>query len=91
MDENTVFEAIEKLAQSLLSRDDMQERGLVLKSLKVATGRNALVRVYLDKENGVSIGDCTYFHKEFSVMLDVENIMIGPCRLEVSSPGIDTK
>lgn len=91
MDDKKLFDETEKLALKLLQREDMAERGITLKTVKVAAGRNALIRVYIDKEGGVSIDDCSYFHREFSVLLDIENFMTGPYRLEVSSPGIDTK
>jgi ribosome maturation factor RimP len=53
-------------------------------------GSRAVMRVTIDSQNGVSIGDCERASQELSVMLDVEDFSAGrPYILEVSSPGID--
>ncbi len=52
-------------------------------------GKHSLLRVYVDKPSGVSVGDCEQASRELSVMLDVEDFSNGPYSLEVSSPGID--
>ncbi len=53
------------------------------------TGREALLRLFIDKEGGVALDDCSDFSRELSLVLDVEDII--PCEytLEVSSPGLD--
>ncbi len=52
---------------------------------------NTRIAVYIDKEGGVSIGDCENVSKNLSVFLDVEDPFSGPYTLEVSSPGINRK
>ena len=49
----------------------------------------ALVRVYIDKEGGVTIDDCALISRQISAQLDIEDPMEGPYTLEVSSPGLD--
>ena len=48
-----------------------------------------LLRIYIDKEYGVSLADCTAVSHQISAMLDVENPVQGYYTLEVSSPGLD--
>ena len=49
----------------------------------------ALLRVFIDKEGGVTIDDCERVSRELEAILDVEDPI--PCSyvLEVSSPGLD--
>lgn len=49
----------------------------------------ALLRVYIDKENGVNIDDCTQVSREIEAVLDVEDPIPYSYVLEVSSPGLD--
>lgn len=46
-----------------------------------------LLRVFVDKEGGISIDDCVAISNHLSRLLVVEQIDYG--RLEVSSPGLD--
>jgi len=48
-----------------------------------------LVRIYIDKEGGVTLDDCAGISHQVGDLLDVHNIPVGPYTLEVSSPGLD--
>ena len=52
-------------------------------------GRGGLLRVYIDKEEGVTVDDCEIVSKQVSAVLDVEDPIPGHYTLEVSSPGLD--
>ncbi|MBN1757634.1 MAG: ribosome maturation factor RimP [Chitinispirillaceae bacterium] len=53
-------------------------------------GSRSILRIFIDRSEGVSIADCEQVSNALSVLLDVENFMGGrPYTLEVSSPGID--
>jgi ribosome maturation factor RimP len=61
-------------------------------------GKARMLRVFLDKPaagaeplSGVTHGDCANFSREFSTILDVEDVMPGSYTLEVSSPGLDRR
>jgi ribosome maturation factor RimP len=54
----------------------------------VPSGRRWLLRVYIDKEGGVSIADCEKVSRELDRILDVEDFIDHPYALEVSSPGL---
>ncbi|GAB2886313.1 ribosome maturation factor RimP [Microbulbifer echini] len=52
-------------------------------------GRNALLRIYIDSENGIGVDDCEKVSRQSSAVLDVEDPISGKYTLEVSSPGLD--
>ena len=49
----------------------------------------ATLRVVVDADDGVSVGDCERISRELSMVLDVEDFSRRPYALEVSSPGVD--
>lgn len=52
-------------------------------------GRRWVLRFFVDKAGGVSIGDCQRFSHEVGDVLDVSRLIEEPYDLEVSSPGLD--
>ena len=66
------------------------EKKLELVDLEfVKEGANWYLRVYIDKEGGVSIDDCEAVSRELEAKLDTEDPIEQAYILEVSSPGID--
>jgi ribosome maturation factor RimP len=52
--------------------------------------RPALLRIFIDRTEGyVSLDDCTRVSREISAVLDVEDLIVGNYKLEVSSPGLE--
>lgn len=51
-------------------------------------GKSALLRIYIDQQQGIKINDCEKVSREINAILDVENIIAGHYYLEVSSPGM---
>jgi ribosome maturation factor RimP len=47
-----------------------------------------VLRLYMDKEGGVTLDDCTRVSQEVGRSLDVEDFIQTPYNLEVSSPGL---
>lgn len=52
-------------------------------------GRDAVLRLFIDKEGGVMLDDCADVSRELSMILDVEDVISCNYTLEVSSPGLD--
>lgn len=50
---------------------------------------SALVRIFIDGPNPISLGDCEKVSREVEGLLDVEDPIAQNYRLEVSSPGLD--
>ncbi len=55
------------------------------------TGRNQLVRIFIDKEGGVTHGDCERVSLRVGELLDADNSLPDQYTLEVSSPGVERK
>src|SRR3989337_223784 len=51
--------------------------------------RGWVLRLYIDKEGGVTLDDCTHVNREVGRSLDVEDFITTPYTLEVSSPGLN--
>ncbi len=53
-------------------------------------GRHSLLRIYIDKPQGVTLTDCTQVSHQVSAVLDVEDPIPGEYTLEISSPGLNS-
>ena len=51
--------------------------------------RGWVLRIYIDKEGGVSLDDCVLVSNEVGTVIDVEDLFESPYTLEVSSPGLN--
>ncbi|MBN2427045.1 MAG: ribosome maturation factor [Deltaproteobacteria bacterium] len=68
----------------------LDDSGLELFDIELKGARRDLVlTIFIDKEGGVNLDDCAAVSREVSTLLDVEEVIQGSYRLEVSSPGLD--
>ena len=81
----THAEQIRQLAEPLLSSEGMEL--ILVECLKMRT--HWLVRIYMDREGGVTVEDCAQISNQLGDLLDVHDTPPGPYTLEVSSPGLD--
>ncbi|MCA1817620.1 MAG: ribosome maturation factor, partial [Acidobacteria bacterium] len=66
------------------------EHGLELVHAEVGVlGRNAAVRIFIDKPGGVTHEDCSAVSHHVGTLLDVEDYIASTYTLEVSSPGLE--
>lgn len=63
--------------------------GFELVGIEYIRGRYAILRVYIDSENGISVDDCADVSRQISAVLDVEDPIKDAYNLEVSSPGME--
>jgi ribosome maturation factor RimP len=83
MDLGRIREAAERVGRSL---------GMEVVDVEWKVGKERLLRVFIDKPEGISHRDCEAVSNQLSVILDVEDLVPGPhYLLEVSSPGLDRK
>jgi ribosome maturation factor RimP len=55
-------------------------------------GRSRLLRIYIDRPQGVTHADCEFISQQVGTILDVEDVIPGESyTLEVSSPGLERK
>ena len=81
----THAEQIRQLAEPLLTSEGMEL--VLVECLKMRT--HWLVRIYMDREGGVTVDDCAQISNQLGDLLDVHDTPPGPYTLEVSSPGLD--
>ncbi len=82
---NDVAKQVENIAKPLVS-----SLGLDLVEIEYKReGRTMVLRLYIDREGGVSLDDCAAVSRELSAVLDVEETIPGKYTLEVSSPGLN--
>ncbi|MCH0749210.1 ribosome maturation factor RimP [Pseudomonas aeruginosa] len=55
----------------------------------ISQGRHSVLRVYIDRPEGILIDDCEAVSRQVSGILDVDDPISGEYTLEVSSPGMD--
>jgi len=52
-------------------------------------GHGMVLRLYIDKPDGITLDDCADVSRELSGILDVEEVIADHYNLEVSSPGLN--
>ena len=52
-------------------------------------GGRMVLRLYIDRDGGVTLDDCAAVSRELAQVLDVEDFIRGRYNLEVSSPGLN--
>lgn len=70
----------------------IESLGYELTDLECSLNRgNGLVRLFIDRDEGIALEDCELVSRQVSALLDVEDPIGGDYTLEVSSPGVDRK
>lgn len=70
----------------------IEQLGYELSDLEVMLGgREGVIRLFIDKADGVGLHDCETVSRQVSALLDVEDPVPGHYVLEVSSPGLDRR
>ncbi len=73
-----------------LAKPIVEELGLELVDVEyVREGANWYLRVFIDKEGGITLDDCEIAHKPLSSRLDEVDPIPQTYILEVSSPGVE--
>jgi ribosome maturation factor RimP len=84
----TLQERIAAIAERAAARE-----GLEVWNVEVlGAGRSRLIRIYIDKPDGVTLDDCELMSQQVGTVLDVEDIVPDShYHLEVSSPGVERR
>ncbi len=85
MERKEIIKAVWDLAEPVIL-----SRGLELVDVEFHRERQGWVlRLYIDRPGGVTIGDCVAVSEILSDLLDAKDFIHHPYHLEVSSPGLD--
>ncbi len=88
------FERIDMNAAELtkLLEPEVNTLGYELVDLEARLGgRNGLIRLFIDSDEGITLDDCERVSHQISALLDVEDPIPGHYVLEVSSPGVNRR
>ena len=78
-------EKIRQIAEPVVTSEGMEL--IHVECVKMHT--SWIVRLFLDKEGGVNIDDCSLVSNQLGDLLDIQDLIKGHYTLEVSSPGFD--
>jgi len=85
MEKNAISERIRTVAGAVTGELEIE-----LVHLEMAgTKRDSVVRIFIDKEGGVTLEDCSRVSRGIEEILDAEDLIPSRYVLEVSSPGIE--
>lgn len=76
---------LDDIIRSALKVCDLEYVGSEMRTM--SSGQ--MLRIFIDKDGGVTVDDCERASRQVSALLDVEDPFAGQYNLEVSSPGLD--
>ena len=79
-----IVEKVESVLNPIVAEESLELVDLEFKP----SGKRWMLRIFIDKEGGVTIADCEKVNRELGRILDVEDFIDHPYTLEVSSPGL---
>jgi ribosome maturation factor RimP len=83
-------ETLKKVKEAILPV--LSRRGLQLVDMEfVREHQGRVLRIFLDKEGGITLDDCSDVSGEMGDVLDVADIIGERYHLEISSPGLDRR
>jgi len=87
-EQSAMRDQITAAAERVASSEGLEVVEVILRG----SGGNRLVRIIIDKPEGVSLNDCESVSRQLGAILDVEDLVPGGrYQLEVSSPGVERK
>ena len=81
----TKSEQLQQLLEPVVTALDCELWGVEV----LPQGKQSLLRIFIDKEDGIGVEDCERVSRQVSSLMDVEDPVSGEYTLEVSSPGSD--
>ena len=79
------LDQIEKTVEALLNAEGLELIDLEFRK----EGRGWVLRIFMDKPDGVTLDDCSEISRELGDQIEVHELIPHSYTLEVSSPGLD--
>jgi ribosome maturation factor RimP len=87
-DRSTVVEQVQQIAERVGAGAGIE----IVEVRLLGGGGSRLLRIFIDKPEGVTHADCEFISQNVGTILDVEDVIPGArYTLEVSSPGVERK
>ena len=85
MGKPSIHQAIAEIIEPVVQEENIELVDVEYKKV----GNVWTLRVYLDKDHGVTVGDCQRMSRQIEDLIEVHEVIANPYALEVSSPGLD--
>jgi ribosome maturation factor RimP len=85
MDKSLIAQRVSAIAREIGAKEAIE----LVHAETAGTKRDMVVRVFIDKEGGVTLDDCSNVSRQIEEVLDAEDLIPSRYVLEVSSPGIE--
>jgi len=85
MEKPSIYQAVTKLLEPVFREGSIELVDVEYEK----TGKTWTLRVFIDKNQGVTVGDCQKLSREIEDLIEVHELISVPYVLEVSSPGLD--
>ena len=82
---SSTLNRVREIAEPIIESEGMELVDITFKK----EGKSWILRIFIDKEDGVLVDDCTNISQQVGKLLEIEEIVIQEYMLEVSSPGLD--
>jgi ribosome maturation factor RimP len=87
-DRTAVADKVREIAERVASDKDLE----IVDVQMLGGGGTRVLRIFIDKPQGVTHADCEFISQHVGTILDVEDVIPGSrYTLEVSSPGVERK
>src|ERR1041385_9481679 len=87
-DRNAINQKVQQIAERVAADAGLE----VVEAQLLGGGGSRILRIFIDKPEGVTHADCEYVSLHVGTILDVEDVIPGGrYTLEVSSPGLERK
>jgi ribosome maturation factor RimP len=85
MGKTSIYQLVSKLIEPIVT-----EHNIDLVDVEyIKAGKFWILRVFIDKKQGVTVLDCQKLSREIEDLIEVHELISDPYTLEVSSPGLD--
>ena len=85
MTKASIVESIIELIEPVIQEESLELVDVEYKKL----GKTWTLRVYIDKDQGITVDDCQKISRQIEDMIEIEDLIANQFVLEVSSPGLD--
>ena len=85
MSRDSIEDRIREIAADVAKKNNLE----LVQAKTVGTKNNLTVRVFIDKEGGITHEDCTTISRQIESIFDSEDFIPSAYLLEVSSPGLE--
>ena len=85
MGKTSIYQLVSELIEPTLTEHDIE----LVDVEYIKAGKVWILRVFIDKKQGVTVLDCQKLSREIEDLIEVHELISDPYTLEVSSPGLD--